>query len=122
MRSSVFTYWRPAHWDQTSPVTLLLVFGMLSVVIAVPFILVQHDLKRLLAYSSVEHIGIIALGVGIGGPLALFAAAFHMLNHALTKAVLFFAAGRLGQHYGNAAPLPPARGGAGGAAGLRSGG
>jgi hydrogenase-4 component F len=88
---------------------LLLAFGMLSVVIAVPFILVQHDLKRLLAYSSVEHVGIIALGVGIGGPLALFAAAFHMLNHALTKAVLFFAAGRLGQQYGTLR-LPRMRG------------
>lgn len=79
---------------------LLIGIGALSILVAVPFVLVQHDLKRLLAYSSVEHMGIIALGIGIGGPLALFAAAFHMFNHAITKATLFVAAGALGQRYG----------------------
>jgi len=96
---------------------LLLGIGALSVVVAVPFIVVQHDLKRLLAYSSVEHVGIVALGIGVGGPLALFAVAFHMLNHAVAKSALFFAAGAIGQRYGTlritrlhgtmlAAPLP----------------
>jgi len=96
---------------------VLLVMGVISVVVAVPFILVQHDLKRLLAYSSVEHVGIVTLGVGIGGPLALFAVAFHMINHAVAKSALFFAAGAIGQRYGTlrmprlrgtilAAPLP----------------
>ncbi len=79
---------------------LLIGIGVLSIVVAVPFVLVQHDLKRLLAYSSVEHMGIIALGVGIGGPLALFAATFHMFNHAIAKSTLFVAAGALGQRYG----------------------
>lgn len=79
---------------------LLIGFGAVSIIVAVPFVLVQHDLKRLLAYSSVEHIGIVALAVGIGGPLALFAAAFHMFNHALAKTTLFVAAGALGQRYG----------------------
>ena len=79
---------------------LLIGIGALSIVVAVPFVLVQHDLKRLLAYSSVEHMGIIALGVGIGGPLALFAATFHMFNHAVAKSTLFVAAGALGQRYG----------------------
>ncbi len=79
---------------------LLLIFGAFSVAVSVPFILVQYDLKRLLAYSSVEHIGIIAVGVGIGGPLGLFAASFHMVNHALAKSALFFAAGRIGRQYG----------------------
>lgn len=79
---------------------LLLGFGAISIAVAVPFVLVQHDLKRLLAYSSVEHMGIVTLAVGIGGPLALFAAAFHMFNHALAKSVLFVAAGALGQRYG----------------------
>ena len=79
---------------------LLLWFGALSIAVAVPFVLVQHDLKRLLAYSSVEHMGIVALAVGIGGPLALFAAGFHMLNHALAKSALFVAAGAIGQRYG----------------------
>jgi hydrogenase-4 component F len=79
---------------------MLLGFGVLSIVIAVPFVLVQHDLKRLLAYSSVEHMGIVTLAVGIGGPLGLFAAAFHMFNHSLAKTTLFVAAGALGQRYG----------------------
>ncbi|OLD11433.1 MAG: hypothetical protein AUJ06_00435 [Chloroflexi bacterium 13_1_40CM_3_70_6] len=79
---------------------LLLGLGALSIVVAVPFVLVQHDLKRLLAYSSVEHMGVVALAVGIGGPLGLFAAAFHMFNHALAKTTLFVAAGALGQSYG----------------------
>jgi len=79
---------------------LLVGFGALSVLVAVPFVTVQHDLKRLLAYSSVEHIGIVALAVGIGGPLALFAGAFHMFNHAIAKSALFVCAGALGQRYG----------------------
>jgi hydrogenase-4 component F len=79
---------------------LLLGLGAISIVVAVPFVLVQHDLKRLLAYSSVEHMGIVALAVGIGGPLGLFAAAFHMFNHSLGKTLLFVAAGALGQRYG----------------------
>ena len=48
---------------------LLLIFGLVSVVVATPFIIVQHDLKRLLGYHSVEHVGIIALGLGFGGQL-----------------------------------------------------
>jgi len=79
---------------------MLLGFGALSIAIAVPFVLVQHDLKRLLAYSSVEHIGIVTLAVGIGGPLGLFAAAFHMFNHSVAKTALFVVAGALGQRYG----------------------
>ena len=78
----------------------MLGLGAISVVVAVPFVLVQHDLKRLLAYSSVEHMGIVALAVGIGGPLGLFAAGFHMFNHSLGKTLLFVAAGALGQRYG----------------------
>jgi len=51
---------------------LLLTFGLLSVVVATPFILAQHDLKRLLGYHSVEHVGIIALGLGFGGRLGTY--------------------------------------------------
>jgi hydrogenase-4 component F len=79
---------------------LLVGFGAFSILVAAPFVIVQHDLKRLLAYSSVEHIGIITLAVGIGGPLALFAGAFHMFNHAIAKSALFVAAGAIGQRYG----------------------
>lgn len=78
---------------------LLLIFGLISIAVALPFIMVQHDLKRLFAYSSIEHMGIIAAAIGLGSPLALYGAFLHMLNHALTKSFLFFAAGNVTQHY-----------------------
>lgn len=74
---------------------LFLGFGLASVLLAALFILVQRDLKRLLAYSSVEHMGIISIGIGFGGFLGLFGALFHMINHSATKATLFLAGGRL---------------------------
>ncbi len=74
---------------------LFLGFGLVSVVVAALFILVQRDLKRLLAYHSVEHMGIIALGIGFGGALGLLGSLFHMINHAVTKATLFLAGGNL---------------------------
>lgn len=79
---------------------LLVGFGVLSVAIAVPFLIVQRDLKRLLAYSSVEHIGLIAVAIGIGGPLGAYAGLLHLVNHAATKALLFFIAGDLVQRFG----------------------
>ena len=81
------------------PLKLLIGFGLVSIVISSAFILFQRDLKRLLAYHSVEHLGIITLGLGLGG-LGTFAALFHTLNHSLCKTLSFFAAGRLGQHFG----------------------
>ena len=78
---------------------LLLGFGLLSVAIAVPFVLVQHDIKRLLAYSSVEHMGLIAIGLGIGTPLAVYGALLHLFNHAMVKSALFYSAGAAVQHY-----------------------
>ncbi len=77
----------------------LIFFGLLSIAVTVPFILVQHDLKRLLAYSSVEHMGIITLGVGIGGPLGLYGALLHMFNHAMGKSLLFCTVGTICQRY-----------------------
>lgn len=74
---------------------LFLVFGLLSMGIAVPFILVQRDVKRLLAYSSVEHVGIIAFALGIGTPLAYTGALLHVLNNALAKLLLFLTTGNL---------------------------
>lgn len=79
---------------------LLLGFGLLSVAVAVPFVLVQTDIKRLLAYSSIEHIGLVAVAIGFGGPLGVYAGLLHLVNHALTKALLFFIAGDLVQRYG----------------------
>ncbi len=78
---------------------LLLFFGLASILIAASFIFLQNDLKRFLAYSSVEHLGIIAVGLGLGG-LGTFAALLHTLNHSLCKVLAFCAAGRLGQMYG----------------------
>jgi hydrogenase-4 component F len=79
---------------------LLLGFGLLSVAVALPFLLVQTDVKRLLAYSSVEHIGLIAVAIGIGGPVGIYAALLHLVNHSITKALLFFLSGELVQRYG----------------------
>jgi hydrogenase-4 component F len=73
---------------------LLVFLGLLSLFVAGVFILGQADFKRLLAYSSVEHMGILALGVGIGGPAA-YGALLHVVNHGLTKGMLFMAAGNI---------------------------
>ena len=79
--------------------TLLVVFGGLSLMVGAGFILFQHDAKRLLAYCSVEHVGLVALGLGLG-PLGVAAALFHSLNHSLAKCLAFFSVGRLGQACG----------------------
>jgi hydrogenase-4 component F len=77
---------------------LLLLFGMASMLTAGPFILVQTNLKRMLAYSSLEHVGLICVAVGMNTPLTVFGALLHMGYHALAKPVLFFAAGNVHQH------------------------
>ncbi len=77
------------------PAGLLVAVGVLSLAVAVPFIVAQGDLKRLLAYSSIEHLGVCALALGFGGPLALAGLALHLLAHGLTKASLFLSAGGL---------------------------
>ena len=79
---------------------LLLVFGLISVVVATPFIIVQHDLKRLLGYHSVEHVGIIALGLGFGGRPGTYGALLHTINHGVTKALVFLIAGDAINRYG----------------------
>lgn len=71
---------------------LFIGFGLFSMAVAAVFIIRQSDFKRMLAYSSVEHMGILALGVGIGGA-ATFGAMFHAVNHSLAKGLLFMAAG-----------------------------
>ncbi len=73
---------------------LLVLFGLISMGVAAVFIIRQSDYKRLLAYSSVEHMGILALGVGIGGG-ASFGAMFHAVNHSLAKGLLFLVAGNI---------------------------
>lgn len=76
---------------------LLLTLGLLSVLVAMPFILIQWNIKRLLAYSSIEHIGIMAVAIGLGGEMAIFAALLHMTYHSLAKPLAFFSAGALAQ-------------------------
>jgi hydrogenase-4 component F len=76
----------------------MLGLGLLSLALAAVFMVRQPDIKRLLAYSSVEHMGILAIGVGIGG-VATFGAMFHLLNNALTKGVLFLSAGNIQRAY-----------------------
>jgi hydrogenase-4 component F len=71
----------------------LLVLGFVSMATAAAFLIRQPDYKRLLAYSSVEHMGILAVGMGLGGGPAAYGALLHALNHSLAKALLFFTAG-----------------------------
>jgi hydrogenase-4 component F len=80
--------------------TLLLVFGIASVVFAGLLIVVQRDLKRLLAYSSIEHMGVVAIGVGLGGTLGLYGALLHIFNHSVGKSLLFFTAGNIRENFG----------------------
>ena len=78
---------------------LLFGFGLFSMLLAGPFILLQKNLKRMLAYSSLEHVGLICVAVGMNSPLTVFGALLHMGYHALTKPVLFFAAGNIHQQF-----------------------
>ena len=73
---------------------LLIAFGLLSMGVAAVFIVRQMDYKRMLAYSSVEHMGILAMGVGVGGA-GTFGALFHAFNHSLAKGLLFLVAGNI---------------------------
>jgi hydrogenase-4 component F len=79
---------------------LLILMGLLSMATAAVFMVGQKDIKRMLAYSSVEQMGILVLGLGIGGP-AIFGTLLHMVNNALTKGVLFLAAGNIHRAYGS---------------------
>ena len=79
---------------------LLVLFGLLTIGIAVPFILVQRSYRRLLAYSSIDHGGIMVLSLGFGGVLGALGMLLHMTFHSLTKPLLFFCAGNAQQHTG----------------------
>ncbi len=75
-------------------------FGIFSFLIAALFIVRQKGIKRLMAYSSVEHIGVQALGLGFGGVYGVAGALYHMLNHSLNKSLMFFGAGNAMRAYG----------------------
>ena len=77
------------------PRTLLVIVGLLSLVVAASLLLTQRDYKRMLAYHSVEHMGLIALGAAAGSPLAIAAVLLHVLGHGLAKGVLFLASGEI---------------------------
>ena len=79
---------------------LMMGFGLLSVVVAAFLLSRQKDIKRLFAYSSIEHMGIIAFAFGMGGAVANFAALLHMTVHSLTKSAIFFAVGHATQKSG----------------------
>ncbi|MGC8881264.1 MAG: proton-conducting transporter membrane subunit [Bryobacteraceae bacterium] len=83
------------------PSNLLILFGLLSIGVAAPFILVQRSYLRLLAYSSIDHCGIIALCLGFGGPIGALGAVLHMTFHTMAKPLLFFCAGNTRQHTGD---------------------
>jgi hydrogenase-4 component F len=74
--------------------------GLLSVALAAVFVVGQRDFKRMLAYSSVEHMGILALGIGLGGGAAA-GAFFHLFNNGLTKGVVFLSAGNIHRAFGS---------------------
>ena len=88
-----------ARLGGTYPRAVLLSFGFASIVIGVLFMVRKGNFKRLFAYSSVEHMGIIAVALGFGGILGLYGALLQVLNHALAKTVLFLSSGDVSLRY-----------------------
>jgi hydrogenase-4 component F len=78
----------------------LIILGALSLLVATLFIVRQNGVKRLMAYSSIEHMGVIALGFGFGGTLGIAGSLYHMVNHSLNKSLMFFGAGNAMRGYG----------------------
>ena len=79
---------------------MMMGFGLLSVVVAAFFLSRQKDVKRMFAYSSIEHMGLMAFAFGMGGPIANFAGLLHMTVHSLIKSAIFFAVGHAVQAAG----------------------
>lgn len=77
----------------------LLLVSLFSLIVATPLILEENPFKRVLAYHSLEHMGIITFGLALGGPIAIFGALLHSLNHAITKALMFLAFGNVMKQY-----------------------
>jgi hydrogenase-4 component F len=82
------------------PQLTLVAFGVMSLFLGALFIVQQQGIKRLMAYSSIEHMGVVALGFGFGGALGVAGALYHMLNHSLNKSLMFFGAGIMMRAYG----------------------
>jgi hydrogenase-4 component F len=81
------------------PGHLLLLFGLLSMGVSVPFILVQKNYRRLLAYHTIDHAGIMVTALGIGGALGSLGLMLHMVFHTIAKSLLFLCAGNVSQHF-----------------------
>jgi hydrogenase-4 component F len=81
--------------------TMLLTAGLLSLAVTAGLVITQRDFKRLLAYSSIEHMGLLALGAAAGGPLAIAAVLLHILGHGLIKSTMFVLAGRISEATGS---------------------
>jgi hydrogenase-4 component F len=80
-----------------APGPLMVTLGLVSLVFAAFMLYRRRDIKRMFAYSSIEHMGIITFAFGMGGPLANFAGLLHMTMHSLTKSAIFFAVGHVAQ-------------------------
>jgi hydrogenase-4 component F len=80
-----------------APGPLMMIMGLVSLVFAAFMLYRRRDIKRLFAYSSIEHMGIITFAFGMGGPLANFAGLLHMVMHSLTKSAIFFSVGHIAQ-------------------------
>lgn len=83
------------------PSLMLIGFGVGSILLAAPFVLVQRNFRRLLAYSSIDHAGIMVAALGFGGKLGALGAVLHMVFHGVTKPLLFFSAGNIQQEFGS---------------------
>ncbi len=86
-----------ANTGALAPGPLMVTLGLLSLVFAAFMLYRRRDIKRMFAYSSIEHMGIITFAFGMGGPLANFAGLLHMTMHSLTKSAIFFAVGHVAQ-------------------------
>jgi len=86
-----------ANPEAIAPGTLMVTMGLASLLFAAFMLYKRRDIKRLFAYSSIEHMGIIVFAFGMGGPLANFAGLLHMVMHSLTKSAIFFAVGHVAQ-------------------------
>src|SRR4051812_45470696 len=86
-----------ANPNAIAPGPLLVTMGLISLVFAALMLYRRRDIKRMFAYSSIEHMGIIAFAFGMGGPLANFAGLLHMVMHSLTKSAIFYAVGNIAQ-------------------------
>ena len=86
-----------ANPNAIAPGPLMVLLGLVSLVFAAFMLYRRRDIKRMFAYSSIEHMGIITFAFGMGGPLANFAGLLHMTMHSLTKSAIFFAVGHIAQ-------------------------